>query len=296
MDTRAAALALLLIGSAPYAAFSQGTTDIFLADLVLAGDRVEVGTPVNVTKREGYDNQPWFVPDGSAFLYVSQRDGQTDVFRYEIAAGRSTRVTATPDNEYSPSLTPEGSRMLVVRWAADMSAGALWWYTPGGDPVEEVRGSVPRTGYYAVVGGGTLALFINDSIQSFMLADTVSGDAVRVGAALGGSGPRAIPGEAAVSFLREDAEGSWWLTRLDVATLETKPLVRMLEGVNNYTWVPGGMVLAARGGTIYRWRGGGDWTPVAEFTDPSLQGITRLAVSPGGARLALVSASGTDVP
>lgn len=295
MGTRAVVLALLLVGAAAHAASSQGTTDIFLADLVLAGERVEVGTPVNVTRREGYDNQPWFVPDGSAFLYVSQRDGQTDVFRYEIAAGRSTQVTATPDNEYSPSLSPDGSRMLVVRWTADMSGGGLWWYAPGGDPLEEVRGSVPRTGYYAVAGGGTLALFINDSIQSFMLADTASGDTVRVGEAMGGSGPRAIPGAAAVSFLRQDAEGSWWLTRLDVATLEAKPLVRMLEGVNNYTWVGEDMVLAARGGTIYRWRHGGDWTPVAEFTEPSLQGITRLAVSPGGDRLALVSA-GTDVP
>src|SRR5258708_16942898 len=47
--------------------------------------RVSVGVPVNVTARPGYDNQPFFLPNGRAFLYTSIReDSQADIYRYDI--------------------------------------------------------------------------------------------------------------------------------------------------------------------------------------------------------------------
>jgi hypothetical protein len=282
------ALAAMCIPVLP--AGAQPATDIFLADLAMREGRLAISAPVNVTDRPGYDNQPWFLPDGSGFLYASERDGQTDIFRYEIDSRRSVRVTATPENEYSPTLPGDASRMMVVRWPVDMSTGELWWFTVDGQPLVTARGSVSRVGYYAFADDRTLALFINDSIQSFILADTETGDTTRVGAGMGGSGPRAIPGERAVSFLSQTAEDVWWLTRLDLDDLATRPLVPMLEGVTNYTWTQRGTVLAARGGTIYEWGPGGDWQAVANFSDPALQQITRIAVSPGGDRIALVSA------
>jgi hypothetical protein len=271
-------------------AFAQPTSDIFLADVTMAGGRLEIGEPVNVTRRTGYDNQPWFLPDGSGFLYVSQRGEQTDIYLYDIASRTSAQVTDTPENEYSPTLPGDGSRMLVVRWPTDMSTGSLWWFSRDGAPMEPARGSVPRVGYYAFADDHTLALFINDSIQSFMLSDTLTGDAEKVGRDMGGSGPRSIPGERAVSFLKRDDTGTWWLSRLDVTDRTVTPLVAMLEGQANYAWTGHGSVLAARGGTIYEWRPGQDWTAVARFEDPAMQGITRIALSPGGDRLAFVSA------
>jgi hypothetical protein len=284
-----AALFALVNVAAPPAVRAQPSTDIFLADIAEREGRLEIGTPVNVTGRDGYDNQPWFLPDGSGFLYSSDRDGQTDIFRYEIAAGRSLRLTDTPENEYSPTLPGDGSRMMVVRWPTDMSTGALWWFTPDGQPLEVVRGSVPRVGYYAFADEHTLALFINDSIQSFIVADTRTGDTTRVGQDMGGSGPRAIPGERAVSFLRQVDDDGWWLTRLDLDDFRTRPLVLMLDGVANYTWTARGTVLAARGSTVYEWSPGSDWRAVANFSDPALQDITRIAVSRAGDRIAMVA-------
>jgi hypothetical protein len=266
------------------------STDIFLADLTRREGRIEIARPVNVTNRDGYDNQPWFLPGGDAFLYASERDGQNDIFRYEIATGESVRITDTPENEYSPSLPGDGSRMMVVRWPTDMSTGALWWFTPDGTPLGEATGSVPRVGYYTFADARTLALFINDSIQSFMLADAATGDTTRVGDDLGGSGPRAYPGRRAVTYLRSDDTGGRWLTRLDIDGMESTPLVRMPDDVVNYTWTPWRTVLAARGGTIYEWREGSDWRAVATFSEPELQGIGRIAVSDDGRRIALVAA------
>jgi Tol biopolymer transport system component len=270
---------------------AQPATDIFLADVAVREGVLQIGAPRNVTQRDGYDNQPWFEPDGSAFLYSSERGGQIDIYRYDIGRGTSTRVTNTPENEYSPSLPGDGSRLLVVRWPTDMSTGALWWFTPDGAPLEEARGSVPRVGYYTFADEHTLALFINDSVQSFMLSDMRTGEAVRIGQQLNGSAPRTIPGTRAVSFQRRGADGEWWLMRLDIDTREATPLVRMVGDVANYAWTPHGTVLAAVGNTIHEWRDGTDeWRQVIAFDDPMLQGITRIAITAAGDRIALVSA------
>ncbi|MEX0891944.1 MAG: M55 family metallopeptidase [Gemmatimonadota bacterium] len=284
-----AVLAVVLLGAPPLL-HAQAATDIFLADVMLRDGRTHVTAPLPATDRDGYDNQPWFLPDGSAFLYASERDGQTDIFRFDIASGASTRLTNTPENEYSPTLPLGGERLMVVRWPTDMSTGALWWFTPDGRPLEEARGSVPRVGYYTFVDERTLALFINDSIQSFMLNDTQTGDTTRVGRDMGGSAPRTIPRQRAVSYLSRAGDGQRWLTRLDVDSRRSTPLVPMLEGVANYTWTPRGTVLAARGATLYEWSGRGDWREVVTFADPRLQDVSRLALSPAGDRLALVSA------
>jgi Tol biopolymer transport system component len=273
------------------AARAQQATDIFVADVVLKGDVLHIGSPRNVTQRDGYDNQPWFVRDGSGFLYSSERGGQTDIFRYDLQRGESVRITSTPENEYSPSLPLDGSRLMVVRWPADMSTGALWWFTPDGAPIEQARGSVPRVGYYAFANDTLLALFINDSVQSFVIANTRTGEHVRIGERMNGSAPRAIPGAEAVSFQRRGEDGEWWLLRYDVHTRQASPLVRMIGGVPNYTWTPRGTVLAAVGNTIYEWApGGSEWRAVVVFEDAALQNMSRLAVSPAGDRIAIVAA------
>lgn len=92
------------------------STDIFLALLTKKGGQLEVGTPTNVTKRAGYDNQPAFLPEGRALLFSSARDGKpTDIYRYDIAKGTHERLTDTPDGEYSPTETPDGRFFSVIR-------------------------------------------------------------------------------------------------------------------------------------------------------------------------------------
>jgi hypothetical protein len=274
----------------PRGVHAQNTTDIFIADVSVTDGTLRIGAPRNVTQRDGYDNQPWFLPDGSAFLYSSDRDGQTDIFRYELAGGSSVRVTNTPENEYSPSLPLDGSRMMVVRWPTDMSMGALWWFTPEGAPIEQARGSVPRVGYYTFADEHTLALFINDSVQSFMLSDTRSGRAVRMGQDMMGSAPRSIPNSRAVSFLRRHHDGIWWLSSLDIDDLIITSLTPMLEGVANYAWTPHGTLLAAQRNTIHEWSPRtGAWRTVVSFDDPAAQAITRIAITAAGDRIAFVS-------
>ncbi|NIQ58624.1 MAG: hypothetical protein GWN71_36280, partial [Gammaproteobacteria bacterium] len=65
-----------------------------------------------LTDRDGYDNQPSFTPAGDAILYTSIRNGQADTYRIGLAGGEPTRVTHTPESEYSPTPT-HGDRFSV---------------------------------------------------------------------------------------------------------------------------------------------------------------------------------------
>ena len=117
--------ALLAAGVAGPAVAQPPESEIHLAPLRVQDGVVLVGPAVNVTNRPGYDNQPSFTPDGRAILYTSQRDGQTDIFRYDLRTRETTQLTRTPESEYSPSVGPDGRSMTVVRVELD-STQRLW--------------------------------------------------------------------------------------------------------------------------------------------------------------------------
>src|ERR1700720_4734373 len=59
--------------------------EIFLIDVVNQNGRMKLGAPVKITEWNGYNNQPFFLPDGQGLLYTSIRaDKQADIYRYEI--------------------------------------------------------------------------------------------------------------------------------------------------------------------------------------------------------------------
>jgi hypothetical protein len=286
MDTVAALLTLTL------AALSQSPpgSDIYLASLAVKDGRAVVGTPANVTHRPGYDNQPFFLPKGDAFLYTAVVDGQADVFRYDIASARAVRVTDTPESEYSPTPLPDGSGFSVVRVEAD-STQRLWRFDWDGSHAALVLAGVKPVGYHAWGDAHTAALFVLGAPPTLQIADTRTGVATTLAADIG-RGVQRIPGRAAVSYVLKGADSAWSMVELDLATRRTHPLVPTLRGVDQYAWTPDGVLLMAKGTKLYQWKAGrgSEWEEVADFAGAGLQTITRLAVSPRGDRLALVAA------
>ena len=68
-------------------------TEVFYATVSNAAG---IESIVNISNNPGYDNQPSFLPDGSAILFSSNRDGkQTDIYRYDIATKTLTQLTKT---------------------------------------------------------------------------------------------------------------------------------------------------------------------------------------------------------
>jgi WD40 repeat protein len=285
-------LGVSLLQQAPAQPQPQGPpgSDIWVADLTIRGGHVAIGKPVNVTARPGYDNQPAFLPDGSGFLYTRiGADGQADVWRYDFAARAAHAVTTTPESEYSPTFMPRASGISVVRVERD-STQRLWRLDLNGGHPALLFEKIKPVGYHAWAGDSLLALYVLGNPNALVLArlgseraDTV---ARNIGRAL-----QPIPGRRAVSFVQVVDSTESWLTELSADSSAVRRLVRLPHGAEFHAWAPGGLVLVSDGTTLYQWdsHGTASWQPVADLGALGLRGVTRLAVSPSGDRLALVA-------
>ena len=283
------ALFTLQVAAAPA---GPPATDIYLADLRVAQGRVSVGTPVNVTARPGYDNQPYFLPGGRAFLYTSIReDSQADIYRYDIARATSVRLTTTRESEYSPTPLPDGNGFSVVRVEAD-STQRLWVFDADGTRPRLVLDSIKAVGYHAWSDAHTLVLFVLGSPPTLQIADArAPGSHGETVASNIGRSLQRVPRSTAIAFVQRDSVAGNWIKEVNPQTKAVTPLVRTLDGVDFFTWTPGGIALAGRGTKLYQWnpRRGPEWEEVADFAAAGLTTVTRLAVSPKGDRLAIVA-------
>ena len=279
-------------------------TEIYLAALHASGGTLTVGAPVNITNSPGYDNQPSFTPDGSAIFFTSDRGApasvqglfRTDIYRYDIRSRKVSRITNTPEGEFSPTVTPDGRHISVIRVEAD-STQRLWRFSIDGTQPEVVLSDVKPVGYHAWADDRTLVLFVLGQPATLQIADTRTGKADIVVRGVGRSIQR-IPGGHTISFVEREApaqEGSaptLWIRELNPKTRAVTPLVRAVAGASeaDCAWTREGLLLMAHGGALYAWRrGDADWTRAADLDALGLKGVTRIAVSPKGDRIALVT-------
>ena len=265
--------------------------DVYLASLNVARGAVTVGPPLNITDRVGYDNQPSFSIDGAGIFFTSVRaDAQADIYRYDIATKAITRVTNTaPESEYSATPIDAGRAISVIRVERD-SAQRLWRVPLDGTAPTVILERIRPVGYHAWADSRTLALFVLGSPNSLQLADVQRGTADTIATGIGRSLHR-IPSTQRVSFVRKVGPTEWWIESLDPTTRATTRLARLPEGVEDYAWLPDGSILCGRGSQLLRWSAntGNEWRAIADLASAGIGGITRLAVSGRGDRIAFVA-------
>lgn len=288
---------LQIIVSATFAQTAPPSTDIWLAPLQISGNRLSVGTPVNITNRAGYDNQPSFLPNGTGILYTAvqtdppgpQAPTQTDIFLYDLKTKKTTRITRTPESEYSATVIPGRKYLSVVRVEQD-STQRLWRFRMDGTQPMILLTSIKPVGYHAWVDSNTVALFVLGNPPTLQLAtiSTGLGDIMigNIGRSL-----HKVPRKHAVSFVQKVTSEEWWIKQLEVSTRSITPLVRTLPRCEDYAWTPGGILLMGQGSKLFSFKPGAskEWTEVADFSSQKIRGITRIAVSPRGDWIAFVA-------
>jgi dipeptidyl aminopeptidase/acylaminoacyl peptidase len=274
-------------------AAAQPGTDIFLLDVSLRGRAVELGKPVRLTERVGYDNQPTFSDDGRSLLFTAIANGNADIQRLDLATRRVTPVLESAESEYSPTPAPGGG-VSVVRVETNDSQ-RLWRIGDDGR-AEVLLPGIKPVGYHAWRDADTLVLFVLGDPPTLVVVERGTGRAETVARGIGRC-IRAVPGRPAVSFVEKVSAGEWWLSEVTFPSRSIKRLARMPQGVEDYAWLGGARVLAGQGNRVLEATlPGGVWQERALFDAPELQNVTRLALSPAGDRLALVSDEAPPFP
>jgi dipeptidyl aminopeptidase/acylaminoacyl peptidase len=265
------------------------SSEVFLIPLTGRGSTLAAGAPRNITNRAGYDNQPSFSSDGRSVYYTSTReDAQADIYRFDIAAGRTSRVTRTaPESEYSAAITRDGNALHVIRVEAD-STQRIWTVPLDGSAGQVVFPDTKPVGYFAQPNDSAWVMFVLGTPVTMQLGYHGRGRTDVVGRNIGRSLHR-IPGTNHASVVQKGS-APWQVMEFDPDRKTFTPLIALPAGSEDVAWADGNTLLVGSGSKLLRWtRGTTSWQEVADYASAGLKSITRLAISPTGNMLALVA-------
>ncbi|MDR7268240.1 hypothetical protein J2X20_000869 [Pelomonas saccharophila] len=294
----------LAIAGAASAADAPPDVAVFIAQLDVKAGKVSEAR--NITPGKGNNFQPAFTPDGAAVVYTSGRSGSNNIYRYELAKGTTTAVTATKENLYSPTPLADGSGFSAIRvitadpaYGIEMNEPSLWLFGWNGKPVAPV---VPtkRIGYHAWINPDLIAAFLVDDVPErnnhrAVIISRTTGQQTLLTAKPGRSLGRTADGKRAL-FVDQTDPAHWRICAMGAGDKEPQALVETPVGPEGekdpnrsqyFVALPDGSMLMARGNLLLRWDGkaGSSFQPFAELAD--LGGVIRnIAASPDGRRLA----------
>jgi len=272
------------------AAQAAPATEVYLAPLTISVNGVTVGIPVNIANNPGYDNQPSFLPDSSAVLFTSNRDGkQNDIYRWAIATSQLSQLTRTPENEYSPLVAPDAKSFVCVHGTEQ----SLFRYDmDGSHPRLAYQHGKELIGYHVWITNTEIASFIlgaGGSPNSLQVINTATGESQTITSNIGRS-LLLRPGANAVSFVVKLSPQASAIKQFDVKTHEVSTIVAdTLKPSEDLTWLPDGKrFVMAQGSKLSVWTEGVGWSDIADLTTAGVTKITRLAASRDGKWLAIV--------
>ncbi len=263
------------------------STDVYLASLATSDDGVRLGSPVNVTRRTGYDNQPCFLDDGLLYTAIGD-DGQADVWIYDLESRQRRRLTETPESEYSPTPIPGEDAISVVRVEADETQ-RLWRFPLQGGEPDLLLPNVQPVGYHAWSDSQNLLLFVLGEPNTLQHARR--GDGVgRVLAENIGRALRRVPGSDRIGFVHKEGEAKWTIRSIDPASGKTFTILETRPKREDFAWSPSGKLWMGDGSALYLADAAqGRWRQVVDFAQHELSEITRIAVHPEERWLAFVA-------
>lgn len=270
-------------------------TDLFIVKIEVENGVRVFGTPQKISIHKGYNNQPSFSLDGKSIFFNADPLGNTDVFRYDMELDSVFVVTKTPVGEYSPNPIDEYRFVAVV--VEPDSRQRLWEYdirTGTSTLFVEERDSV---GYFDILDNGEIPMFVLGSPQTLRIWNPITKSERRVDG-IPGRSIRKLPGFNGFTFVDTRHADLHQVIAIDNETLERQVIAQMPEGSQDLLWTPDGTLLASSGSTIYQFstEAGGTWKNMLDLRNFGLANISRMAMSPDGNTLVLVSVFSTVPP
>jgi len=107
-------------GSLLFTSSRSGSADLY------AGNADAPADAVALTDAPSNEAMGTWSPDGSRIAFVSDRDGNFELYVADADGGNPRRLTTTGDMELSPEWTPDGRQLLYVVQAAGGRTQQLW--------------------------------------------------------------------------------------------------------------------------------------------------------------------------
>ncbi len=268
--------------------YAQQGTELYLADINWFNDSLNIGFPINISNKEGYDNQPSFFSDDK-ILFASTRTSQTDIAIYDINKKTTAWLSNTPNgSEYSPLKIPGKENISAVR-LDDTGLQRLYAYNV---KTGKSRMLIPdlKVGYHVWYTKDIIVCTVlienrMDLVVYNLKKNTHNTVRRNVGRSL-----HKIPNTELISFIAKEGENAT-VTSLNPNSKETNDIITLLEDTQDVCWTNNGKLLTAYESTILSFdpKTDTEWQLACQIDHPDVNGVSRLAISPKGNYLSFVS-------
>ncbi len=294
---RIALLALLIFACISMQAQTP-RSNVFLFDVRKASDTLyKLTKPRFLTafNARGYNNQPAFFSNNELYITVQMYgDDQTDLYVLDLDKKTKTKVTETPDGEFSPARVPDYYSFSAIRQEINGRDTLLrLWQFPldrltNGKPVFKYLKDI---GYYHWLDAQRVAVFGLDKGNYLAICNTQTDDVSPFATNVGRCFMRMPNGNLA--YIQKSQAGDWLLMEKFLnrsGGSDSKKIINTLPGCEDFTVLPDGTFLMGRGSKLYKFDrySDQDWEEIADLRYYNIRNITRLAVS-SDYKLALVA-------
>ncbi len=270
--------------------------DIFVVGMSDDDVSTDVFALKNITRRDGYDNQPFFSEDGNSLVYTSDAAGYSlEIFMYTVRlksrrgkTGINLQLTYTRADEFSPTIRPGGG-YTVVRVEEDKTQ-RLWSLVGDALSGELLMPDLSPVGYYSWIDEDRLAVFILGAPSTLQIAHIKTGETTVIAADIGRTIVQ-IPGSLDISFTQKESDEKWVIKKVNPDSGEISEIAPAYGEGQDFTWTPSGKLLMADGSGIFEWIDSRKaWRLLHDFAGDDVNDISRLTVNPQGDLLAFVAA------
>ncbi|MEM8908989.1 MAG: hypothetical protein AAGD05_14175 [Bacteroidota bacterium] len=277
---------------------------VYLFDLQQPADSLfRLANPQYLTdfNPSGYNNQPHFIADEVLLLTVQYPEDttQTDIYALDLAKQTKTRMTATYESEYSPTLIPlynveDTPQFSTIRVELDPNNTQRLWSFPidrsnNGRPLMP---NVKGVGYHCWMNPREVALFIvgeNEAPHRLAMANVRNENLTNITSNIGRCLQKMPRNELA--FLHKLSDRTWLIKKIGQNNYRPQLITASLQGSEDFVVLPDGTLLAGKGSKLYKFNKSLDvrWVEIADLSFYEINDITRLAINLSGNRLAIVS-------
>lgn len=258
--------------------YSQSNTEIFLYDLEVKASKITIKNAKNISKNEGYDNQPSFLND-RYILFASTRNGQTDIAKYDTRYDSKSWLNSTEGGEYTPLKIPNKNDISAVRLDPD-GKQRLYRYNGGnGESSELIQDLV--VAYYTWFDENTVvSAVIEEENLNLYVTNLSDGKSQKYATNVGRSFHK-IPNSNLVSFISKENDSQWQIKSLNPSTGAIKLIANTINSVEDICWLDNKTLVSGKDNILYKLRLQRDnnWKQIADLKPDGITKITRLSIN-----------------
>ena len=270
---------------------AQENTNIYVFDIALAYEGLEVFNKKIISENEGYNNQPSFA-NNETLLYSGNNNGQSDIAEYNLKTNKKSWFNnSTPGGEYSPQNFPLSKDVAAVRLDPDGKQRLYKYNKESGSSSELIKDL--NVAYFAFYSNEIILATVLGGIEMDLgIIDLKKGE-IDILFNKAGRSLQRIPKTDYMSYTLINEVGKLDLFMMNMKSSESYFICEIPMDIQDYVWISDTQIIAGKNEKLYMYDtlGEGEWTMAASLKEHGLKNISRMAISPNGKKLAVVDAN-----